>query len=216
MAQGYEDGEQLPLDDALAVAGRIAQSVDCPVTVDFEGGYAADPDTVGQNVRRLLALGVIGLNFEDQVVSAPGLYSIEDQVERLRAVRAAADSMGVPAFLNARTDVFLKAAQDADHADLVVDALARAAAYAEAGADGFFVPRLTNKTLIRTICETVALPVNVMVADSCAGKDLASLGVSRVSFGPHPYIRLTSVLEREAVACVRDLSPAPVSGQMVY
>ncbi|RVV96710.1 isocitrate lyase/phosphoenolpyruvate mutase family protein [Mesobaculum littorinae] len=201
-AQGYEDGEELPLEDALAVVSRIVQSVDCPVTVDFEGGYAADPDTVGRNVRRLLALGVIGLNFEDQVVNAPGLYSIEDQVERLRAVRAAADSLGVPVFLNARTDVFLKAAHDADHADLVADALARAAAYAETGADGFFVPGLTNKTLIRKICETVSLPVNVMVADSSGSGDLASLGVSRISFGPHPYIGLNSVLEHEAGACV--------------
>lgn len=199
-AQGYEDGEELPLEDALAVVGRIVRSVDCPVTADFEGGYAADPDTVGQNVRRLLALGVIGLNFEDQVVNASGLYSIEDQVKRLRAVRAAADAFGVPAFINARTDVFLKAAPDADHAALLEEAITRAAAYAEAGADGFFVPGLTDKTLIRTVCERVALPVNVMVADPQDDGDLASLGVSRISFGPHPYIRLTAVLEREAGA----------------
>lgn len=199
-AQGYEDGEELSLDAALAVVGKIVQGVDCPVTVDLESGYAVDPDTVGQNVRRLLALGVIGLNFEDQVVNAPGLYSIEDQVKRLRAVRAAADDLGIPAFINARTDVFLKAAPDVDHASLMDDALARAAAYAEAGADGFFVPGLTDKTLIRTICGTAALPVNVMAADPQDSRDLASLGVSRISFGPHPYIRLTAVLEREAGA----------------
>lgn len=201
-AQGYEDGEELPLDDALAVVGRIVQSVECPVSVDFEGGYATDPDTVGQNVRRLLALGVIGLNFEDQVMNAPGLYSIEDQVKRLRAVRDAADALGVPAFINARTDVFLKAAPDAVHAGLVDDALARAAAYVKAGADGFFVPGLTDKTLIRTICETVALPVNVMASDPAAIPDLTSLGVSRISFGPHPYIRMTAALEDQAGACI--------------
>lgn len=200
-AQGYDDGEALPLDDALTVVGRIVQSVDCPVTVDFEGGYAVDPDTIGHNVRRLLALGVIGLNFEDQVVNAPSLYSIEDQVKRLRAVRAAADALGVPAFVNARTDVFLKAAPEVNHAGLLDDALARAAAYAEAGADGFFVPGLTDKALIRTICETVALPVNVMTADPEGSGDLASLGVSRISFGPHPYIRLTAILEQEAGGC---------------
>lgn len=152
-AQGYEDGEELPLEDALALVRRIVQSVDCPVTVDFEGGYAADPDIIRHNVRRLLTLGVVGLNFEDQVVNAPGLYSIEDQVKRLRAVRTAADDLGIPAFINARTDVFFKATSDVDHAHLLNDALARASAYAEAGADGFFVPGLTNKRLIRTICE---------------------------------------------------------------
>ncbi|MGK8236541.1 isocitrate lyase/phosphoenolpyruvate mutase family protein [Roseovarius sp. MS2] len=201
-AQGYQDEEVLPLDDALAVVARITRSVDLPVTVDFEGGYAADPETVGQNVRRLLALGVIGLNFEDQVVGGKGLYSIEDQVARLRAVREAADSLGVPAFINARTDVFLKAAPDSEHANLLEDALARAAAYTEAGADGFFVPGLTDKTLIRQICEEVALPVNVMMAaDPENISDVAALGVSRISFGPHPYISLTSALKREASAC---------------
>lgn len=201
-AQGFEDGEELPLDDALAVVAKIVQGVDLPVTVDFEGGYAVDPEGVGQNIRRLLALGVVGLNFEDQVVNAPGLFSITDQTARLRAVRDAADALGVPAFINARTDVFLKAAPDVEHASLLDDALARAAAYCEAGADGFFVPGLTDKSLIRSICEKVALPVNVMMtADAQAIRDVAALGVSRVSFGPHPYIGLTAILEREASAC---------------
>lgn len=201
-AQGYADGEELPLDDALAAVGRIVQCVDCPVTVDFEGGYAADPDTVGQNTRRLLALGVIGLNFEDQIVNARGLYSIADQAKRLRAVRVSADALGIPAFINARTDMFLKAAPGVDHASLVDEAVARAAAYAKAGADGFFVPGLTDKTLIRTLCGLVALPVNVMAADPQGNGDLAGLGVSRISFGPNPYIKLTTLLEREAGACV--------------
>ena len=176
--------------------------MDCPVTVDFEGGYATDPDTVGQNTRRLLAIGVIGLNFEDQIVNARGLYSIGNQVEPLRAVRAAADALGIPAFINARTDMFLKAAPDVDHASLVDEAVARAAAYAKAGADGFFVPGLTDKTLIRTLCRLVALPVNVMAADPQGNGDLAGLGVSRISFGSNPYIKLTALLEREAGACV--------------
>lgn len=201
-AQGYEDGEVLPLDDALAVVARITRSVDIPVTVDFEGGYAADPETVSRNVRRLLTLGVVGLNFEDQVVDGKGLYSIEDQLARLRAVREAADSLGVPVFINARTDVFLKAAPDAEPEGLLDDALARAAAYTEAGADGFFVPGLTDKTLILQICEKVALPVNVMMAaDPENISDVAALGVSRISFGPNPYINLTTALEREARTC---------------
>ncbi|MFN4128802.1 MAG: isocitrate lyase/phosphoenolpyruvate mutase family protein [Paracoccaceae bacterium] len=201
-AQGYEDGEELPLDDALAVLARITCSVDLPVSADFEGGYAADPETVGENVRKLLALGVVGLNFEDQVVDGPGLYSIEYQVARLRAVRATADASGVPAFINARTDVFLKAAPGEGHASLLDNALARQAAYAAAGADGFFVPGLTDMTLIGRICEKSTLPVNVMMpVDSDAIRDVAALGVSRISFGPNPYRSLTLTLEREAGAC---------------
>jgi 2-methylisocitrate lyase-like PEP mutase family enzyme len=131
-AQGYADGEEMPLDDALAVVARILARTDLPVTMDFEGGYAAGPAAVSANLRRLLALGVAGLNFEDQVVNGPGLYSIEDQVARLRALRLTADELGLQVFINARTDLFLKAAPEVDHASLVEEAIARAAAYAAA------------------------------------------------------------------------------------
>lgn len=136
------------------------------------------------------------------MVDGKGLYSIKDQVARLRAVREAADALGILAFINARTDVFLKAEPDREHATLLNDALERAAAYAEAGADGFFVPGLTDNTLIRQICEEVVLSVNVMMAaDPENIGDIAALGVSRISFGPNPYRSLITALEREARAC---------------
>jgi len=200
-AQGYADGEALPLEDLLAVVARIVNSVDVPVTVDFEGGYATDPVAIGQNIRRLLALGVVGLNLEDQVVNGPGLYSIDDQVARLQAVRRAADALGVPVFINARTDLFLKAAAGADHAALLAEALSRERAYARAGANGFFVPGLTDTALIRKLCEAAELPVNVMMrGDRQDVRQVASLGVARISFGPAPYTSLLSRLEQEARA----------------
>lgn len=206
-AQGYTDGEELPLDAALAVVERIVHHVNLPVTVDFEGGYAIDPSTIEQNVRRLLALGVIGLNFEDQVVKGQGLYRIEEQVARLRAVRNAADGQDVPVFLNARTDLFLKATLDVDHESLLDEAVTRAAAYAGAGADGFFVPGLTDKELIRRLCKKVMLPVNVMIADPKTIRDLAACGVSRISFGPNPYVSLTRVLEGDVRVCLKVDTP---------
>ena len=200
-AQGYADGEEMPLDDALAVVARILARTDLPVTMDFEGGYAAGPAAVSANLRRLLALGVAGLNFEDQVVNGPGLYSIEDQVARLRAVRLTADELERQVFINARTDLFLKAAPEVDHASLVEEAIARAAAYAAAGADGFFVPGLKDRALIRQICDAVTLPVNVMVSgDPAQVRELAQLGVARISLGPAPYIALSATLEQNARA----------------
>ncbi|NTE48037.1 hypothetical protein G6M80_22430 [Rhizobium pusense] len=68
-AQGEADGQQLPFEEMPAVVMRIAKPMKLPV-IDFEGGYAADPETVGQNVRRLLELGIVGFNFEDQIVMA--------------------------------------------------------------------------------------------------------------------------------------------------
>ncbi|MGP4806383.1 isocitrate lyase/PEP mutase family protein [Agrobacterium cavarae] len=199
-AHGYEDGEQLPLEDMLATVARIAKSVELPVTVDFEGGYAADPETVGQNVRRLLELGIVGFNFEDQIVDGPGLYSVEDQVSRIRAARRAADSLGVPAFINARTDVFLKADREVAQADLVEEALLREKAYASAGADGFFVPGLIDTVLIRQVCEAATLPVNIMTTSALEIRKFADLGVARISLGPAPYIVLMSTVEKEANA----------------
>jgi 2-methylisocitrate lyase-like PEP mutase family enzyme len=200
-AQGYADGEELPLDAALSAIERIVQSVDLPVSVDFEGGYAIAPMAVGQNARRLLALGVVGLNFEDQLVNAPGLFSVSDQTARLRAIRSVADAVGVPVFINARTDVFLKAAPEVNHASLFDEALSRAAAYAEAGADGFFAPGLTDTSLISRFCAMAPLPINVMTANSQNIDKLAAAGVARISFGPSPYIDLTAALVREAQVC---------------
>jgi 2-methylisocitrate lyase-like PEP mutase family enzyme len=200
-AQGYADGERLPLEDALSVVARIARCVKLPVTIDFEGGYAAAPEAIGRNVRRLLALSVVGFNLEDQVVDGPGLYSVEDQFLRIRGAREAADSLGVPAFINARTDVFLKAAQGAAPADLLKEALVREEAYASAGADGFFVPGLKDKALIRQVCEAASLPVNVMTAVNAQEvRELAKLGVARISLGPAPYIGLASACEKDASA----------------
>lgn len=206
-AQGLADGEEMPLDEMLAVCRQIIAAADLPVTVDFEGGYAGAPQEVAANVQRLLALGAAGLNFEDQVVGGPGLHPVAQQVARLRAVRQAADAAGTGAFVNARTDVFLKAPPGADPAALMDEVLVRAAAYAGAGADGLFVPGLTESGLIRALCDRSGLPVNVMhTGDPQEAPALAALGVARISFGPAPWLRAMAALAREA-------APAAAAGR---
>jgi 2-methylisocitrate lyase-like PEP mutase family enzyme len=199
-AQGYPDGESLPLDLLEIIVGRIAATVDVPVSVDFEGGYAAAPDDVARNVARIIAAGAIGVNFEDQIVGGDGLYDIVDQSKRIAAVRRAADDAGLPLFINARTDLFLKQKDRGCHADLVPDALSRAAAYADAGADGFFVPGLVDPDHIAAVCGAVSLPVNVMkMPEAPPIAELAGLGVSRISFGPGPYwLSVKALAERFA------------------
>ncbi len=126
--------------------------------------------------------GAIGINFEDQVVGGEGLHAITDQAARIAAVRRAADQAGVPLFINARTDVFLKAKAE-DHAGLLDQALARAKAYAAAGADGFFVPGLTDAALIPRIVEGTSLPVNVMIRGA-----LTSVAACSKAWGcPHQF-----------------------------
>lgn len=192
-AQGYEDGEDLPLPLAEQIVERIAAAVDVPVTVDFEGGYSDDDRKLASNISKLLDLGIIGINFEDRVVKGRGLYDIDRQAKRIAAIRHAAERKGVPLFINARTDVFLGNSGDID------EALERAKAYASAGASGFFIPGLTEADHIRRIAEEATLPVNVMVMEGVPSNDkLAKLGVARVSYGPIPYIETMEALQKKA------------------
>ena len=192
-ALGYKDGEDLPLSLAEHVIRGIATTVNVPVTVDFEGGYSDDDQKLASNITKLLELGVIGINFEDRVVKGTGLYGIDRQAKRIAAIRQAAEQRGISFFINARTDVFLGNGGD------VEEALRRAHAYAAAGASGFFIPGVIDPGLIQRIVEEVTLPVNVMVMDGVPSNDkLAKLGVSRVSYGPIPYIEAMGALQKKA------------------
>jgi 2-methylisocitrate lyase-like PEP mutase family enzyme len=197
-AQGYGDGEAIPIEFAEQIVARIAATVDVPITVDFEGGYSEDEPDLTANVSRLLDLGVIGINFEDRIVKGSGLYSVDRQARRIAAIRQAAEKKGIDLFINARTDVFF---ESEDAAVAVDEALERAKAYTAAGASGFFVPGLVSDVLIERVAKTVTLPVNVMVMEGLSPNDkLAELGVARISYGPIPYIRAMGVLREQAKA----------------
>ena len=197
-AHGYSDGQQIPLDHVLTIVERICDSVDVPVSIDFEGGYAESPAAIAEHASRLIAAGAIGVNFEDRIVGGDGLHSIPDHCKRIEALRAASVDAGVDLFINARTDVFLQA-DNGDHGSLTGEAEARAAAYAAAGASGFFAPGLTDEGLIQRLCESVSMPVNIMMMHSVPNIDrLAAIGVSRVSFGPQPFLLAYEFVQKQA------------------
>lgn len=197
MAHGFHDAEALPLELALANAARVVGAVDLPVSIDFEGAYAADPEGTAANVAKLAQTGAIGCNFEDQVIGGEGLHPVELQAARIRAARTA---VGADFFINARTDIFLKAKADT-HDDAKVDAaLERAHAYAEAGASGFFAPGLADLRLLKRLCDASSLPVNFMAwPGTPPTADLAASGIARISHGPFPY-RLAMKALKEAAA----------------
>jgi len=187
-AHGTEDGERLDLDAVLANARRIVEATDLPTTVDVEGGYGADAEGVRRTIARLVDVGAVGCNVEDSLPGTTTLRSADEQCRRLEAARRAFDDAGVPGFLNARTDVFLAAPADADPDALVEEALARARAYAAAGADGIFVPGAADEGVIGRLAAGAPLPLNVMATDRTPPKGrLAALGVARISHGPGPY-----------------------------
>ncbi|NUT00750.1 MAG: isocitrate lyase/phosphoenolpyruvate mutase family protein [Sphingomonas sp.] len=197
-ANGWPDGQGVPIDFALANAARIVDSTDLPVTVDFEGGYSVDPDAVGRNVWRLAHMGAVGCNFEDQVIGGEGLHPLGLQAERIQGIRRA---VGDSFFINARTDAFLKTQQ---HDDALVDeVIERGKAFADAGASGFFVPRLSEARQIERVVREVPLPLNVIAFPGAPPKaEWASAGVARISHGPFPHRALMKQLEEAAKAAI--------------
>jgi 2-methylisocitrate lyase-like PEP mutase family enzyme len=195
-AHGFDDAEALPLALALANAERVVASVDLPVTIDFEGAYAIAPEGVAANMARLAAAGAIGCNFEDQIVGGEGLHDVAFQAERIAAARAA---VGADFFINARTDIFLKSR---DHDAAKVDAaLERAAAYAGAGANGFFAPGLADLALLEKLCAASPLPVNFMAwPGTPPAPAIAATGIARISHGPFPWKLAMQALKEAAAA----------------
>jgi 2-methylisocitrate lyase-like PEP mutase family enzyme len=197
-AHGFEDAEALPLELALANAERVAKAVELPVTIDFEGAYGVEPDSAAANIKRLAGTGAIGCNFEDQVVGGEGLHPIEAQAARIRAAR---EAVGPDFFINARTDIFLKTKAATHEPGAIEEALARARAYAEAGASGFFVPGLVDLDQLAEICSASPLPVNFMAFPGAPeASAVAAAGVARISHGPFPYRQAMKALKEAAEA----------------
>jgi 2-methylisocitrate lyase-like PEP mutase family enzyme len=201
MANGFGDGQEVPLEFALANARRIAAAVDLPVTVDFEGAYSDEPAEGARNIARLAETGAIGCNFEDQIVGGEGLHPIPAQAARIAAARQA---VGPDFFINVRTDLFLKVPQETHDTAMLDEAIARVRAYAEAGASGFFVPMLGNLDFLRRLCGESPVPVNFMTYPGCpSNAEVAATGVARISHGPFPYMDLMAKfgeMAREAIA----------------
>ncbi len=198
-ANGYADGETLPLAFALHATKRIVEAVELPVTMDIESGYGRTPAQLAETVKKVLDIGVVGINLEDQIIGQNRLYSISDQAARIRACRKSAAAAGVPLFINARSDLYFQAKEDANETHLEQEILARAKAYHEAGADGLFTPGLLQEKAIEALCAATPMPVNIMVMPDCPTIEvLIKIGVSRISFGPGPYLAAMESLAGQA------------------
>lgn len=193
-ASGFGDGQKVPLSYVLDNARRIIAGTDLPLTVDFEGAYSVDADEAAGNVARLKEAGAVGCNLEDQVIGGEGLHPLEAQVARISAIRRA---VGDDFFINARTDVFLKLKEDEEA--LVHCAIERGRAFADAGASGFFVPRLADPRQVERVVREVPLPLNLIAFPDAPSKgDWITAGVARISHGPFPFRRLMEQLQSNA------------------
>lgn len=185
-ALGYPDGEHMSRDLMIETIGRIAAAVTCPVTADIEAGYG---DTVAaklDTIERVVAAGAVGINIEDSTSIETGLHSFVDvteQAELIQTIRAAAVGWGVPLVINARVDVYLHGEGDASAR--LNEAVRRATAYREAGADCVFPIGLADGPTIGELVRALGgSPVNILAGPQTPSiPELADLGVARVSVG---------------------------------
>jgi 2-methylisocitrate lyase-like PEP mutase family enzyme len=186
---GYEDDEKAPAGEMLAAAARIARSVDVPVTVDAEAGYGMEPSAL---VRALRDAGAAGCNLEETAHPEQTLRDPERHAEWLRAVRQAAEDDGYPLVINARVDVFLwpyvADPRPGVQEKLVDEALRRATAYREAGADCVYPICLWEAEPLRRFMSEFSGTVNLTrMPEGPAVAELAALGVARVSWALFLY-----------------------------
>jgi 2-methylisocitrate lyase-like PEP mutase family enzyme len=176
---GHADN-QITLDQALAHLQAIAGAVRVPVNADFQGGFARDPDGVAANVTSATETGIAGLSIEDSSGDATQpLFDFDLAVERIAAARQAIDESGTGVLLTGRSEGFVVGRPDMD------DTIRRLRAYAEAGADCLYAPRIDSAEQVAAIVSAVSpKPVNLLInGPFITVAEAAALGVRRISVG---------------------------------
>jgi 2-methylisocitrate lyase-like PEP mutase family enzyme len=180
---GYPDGQRISRGEMLEVAGRIARATNIPVTADLEAGYGTTPKDMADTVKAAITAGIIGMNLEDVTGDDEGsLVDLPLQVEKIRAIREAASSAGVPFVLNARTDIYLMPiGPEATRFERTVE---RLRAYREAGADCLFAPGVYDLETIQKLVKAVEAPLNILANPACPPvAEMEKAGVARGSAG---------------------------------
>ncbi|WP_460105605.1 isocitrate lyase/PEP mutase family protein [Streptomyces sp. YKOK-J1] len=207
-ALGAVDGDRLGRERALAAVARVAAAVRVPVSADIEGGHAEDAAGVGDTVAGVIDAGAVGVNIEDgrYEPDAEPLRTVAEQAERIAAARAAADRAGVPLFVNARIDTFLRGAGG------VGPTLERAAAFLAAGADGIFVPGAVEPGTVKALVAGIDGPLNVMAGPGAPSvPELAALGVARISTGAGLAQAAHALVHRAARELLREGTYGPLA-----
>lgn len=182
---GFNDGERIKRDTLIECIGRIAGSVEVPVTADIEAGYANSLPELEETIRAVIDAGVVGINIEDGLGDGGSLRPVDDQCARIAAVRAFAARQGLHLVINARIDSFYVSSVFANADDAMEDAVSRAQSYAKAGADCIYPLGPGDEKTVRVLRARIASPINILGSANAAPLSvLESIGVNRVSFGP--------------------------------
>lgn len=178
---GYEDGENMSFDEYFYIVERILKSVTIPLSVDLEGGYGKTVEEIVVNISRLAKAGVVGINIEDSVIidGTRKLLSTHDFHEKLNAVILQLKEQNIDIFINVRIDPFLLGVDNT-----IEETISRMKIIEDVGADGIFVPCITEVQDIENVIKTAKLPFSVMCMPELPDfQTLKMLGVKRISSG---------------------------------
>ncbi len=194
---GYPDGEVISRDEFVSAVGRIARVLSVPLSVDVVAGFGKTTKEVLVTVKAILKTGAVGINIEDFTHATKKLYPIERQIENIKAIRKLGETTGIPVVINARTDA-LRFGEGGEE-ERFKEAIRRAIAYRDAGADCVYPMGLVDASPIASFVKALDFPINVMVRKGLPPiSELQRLGAARVSFGPNPSYAAMGLLKRAA------------------
>ena len=205
---GYEDGEGMPFHEYLFVIKRILSTVQIPLSVDMEMGYGASDEEILNNVRTLVKLGVAGINLEDSIINTTGRVLKDAGVfaKTIAFIKNNLQHEGLPLFVNVRCDTFIL-----DVANKQAETIRRLEIYETAGADGIFLPCISDENDIAQAAGHTSLPLNVMCIPGLPDFDtLHKLGVKRASMGPFLFTKVYDNATRLSGEIVAGKSFSPV------
>jgi len=192
---GYPDGEVIDRDELVSAVRRIGRVLSVPLSVDVVAGFGRTTKEVLVTVKAILKAGGVGINIEDFAHATKKLYPIEREVENVKAIRKLGSSVGIPVVINARTDALRFGPGDEEAK--FQEAVRRAIAYRDAGADCVYPMGLNEAAPIGRFVKELDFPTNVMVRKGLPTVvELERLGVARVSFGPSASYAAMGLLKR--------------------
>jgi 2-methylisocitrate lyase-like PEP mutase family enzyme len=185
---GYCDGENMSFNEYLFVIKRILASVKIPVTVDLEMGYGKTNEDILKNLVVLTELGVAGINIEDSLIegSKRSLKNADQFAKTIGYLKEGLASHNATLFINIRCDTYILGVNNKQE-----ETAKRLHLYETTGADGIFLPCISNENDIAEAVNSTRLPVSVMCIPGLPDFDtLNKLGVKRASMGPFLFNKI--------------------------
>ncbi|PIB37369.1 carboxyvinyl-carboxyphosphonate phosphorylmutase [Reichenbachiella sp. 5M10] len=204
---GYQDGEEMAFSELEYFIKKITQNTSLPVSVDIEAGYSRKPKVIVNHIKRLVQLGVVGINMEDSVIKKTRtLVPADDFAEMLNEVNALLEQAEIDIFINVRTDTFILL-QD----NILEETKKRMELYERVGANGIFIPCLEKESDIKEIVAATDLPINVMSMPNLPDFDtLGRLGVKRISTGNFLFDKMYQYFEKTTKDILNEASFSPL------